>query len=284
MNNTVVSNLGAILTGTLGDYLCRTKNGLAIDMGFFRDGARIAPRTLGETGDLKRVAVFVHGIMCTEAVWRFEDGTDYGTRLAADLGLTPLYVRYNTGRRIEDNGEELACLLDALLESSPGIEEIVLVGYSMGGLLTRSACRFAEREDMAWRALVERCVYIGTPHGGAPAERFGRTFAALMAKIPDPYTRAVSTVGNARSQGIKDLGDGDVTAPLAGDIDHCLIAGRLETARGLFGDSVVPVLSATNGHSIDGARVVVLPNLTHVDLAHHADVYTAMHRFLEQAS
>lgn len=279
----------AILNGTIGDYLDKTKNGLATDMGFFEDGARLRldrPTLEAHLGTASRVVVFVHGIMSTESIWRFADGTDYGENLERDFGFASLYLRYNTGRPIRDNGEALACLLDSFAENAPNtVKEIVLVGYSMGGLVVRSACAFATVNQLGWLARIRRILYVGTPHGGAPAERVGRVVASVLGRIPDPYTRTLSEVGNFRSQGIKDLGDGDVSALLPG-VEHCLIAGHVSD---WFGDNVVPVDSATYGlrgvvAGPSAPRVRILPRLSHVDLAHHADVYKEIRDFLEQTS
>ena len=88
-----------------------------------------------------KVALFVHGLMCTESVWDAPGGADYGALLAKDAGYTPLYVRYNSGLAIADSGAALAALLEALVDVYPGeLREILPVGFSMGGLVVRSAC------------------------------------------------------------------------------------------------------------------------------------------------
>ncbi len=46
-------------------------------------------------------------------------GVTYGTRLRDDLGLTPVYLRYNTGLHISDNGRSLDDLLAALVDAWP---------------------------------------------------------------------------------------------------------------------------------------------------------------------
>ena len=88
--------------------------------------------------------MFVHGLMGEEHGWllgRRQGREDYGTRLARDLGCTPVYVRYNTGRHISENGRSLADLLEAVVDAWPvEVEEVALVGHSMGGLVSRSAC------------------------------------------------------------------------------------------------------------------------------------------------
>ncbi|MBK8260310.1 MAG: hypothetical protein IPK80_03115 [Nannocystis sp.] len=87
----------AVLNGAVGDYLARTGNGLATPTTLVRDGAIVdgAPAGAGP-----RPVVFVHGLMGTEADWRDPSGDDFGAALARDLGATPLYVRYNSGRSI----------------------------------------------------------------------------------------------------------------------------------------------------------------------------------------
>src|SRR5678815_4765056 len=89
----------AILNGAVGDYLARTKNGLATEMSFIDRGHTLAKGP--------RIVVLVHGLMCTETVWDLESGGDYGVFLARDLGFTPFYVRYNSGLSIADNGVAL---------------------------------------------------------------------------------------------------------------------------------------------------------------------------------
>src|SRR3954454_1007303 len=84
------------------------------------------------------IAVFVHGLGETEYAW---GRRNYGERLTEDLGYTPVFVRYNTGRHISENGASLAALLDDLVADWPvEVRRIAIVGHSMGGLVARSAC------------------------------------------------------------------------------------------------------------------------------------------------
>src|SRR5580693_5255036 len=91
----------AILNGAIGDYLAKTGNGLATETTLF---AAIggAPLRAGRAdiarafpSPARRIVVLVHGLMCTEAVWRMPGGSDYGSLLARDAGFCPIYVRYN---------------------------------------------------------------------------------------------------------------------------------------------------------------------------------------------
>src|SRR6185436_16834441 len=89
-------------------------------------------------------------------------------------------------------------------------EELILIGYSMGGLLVRGACHVAALRQLAWLPRVKTAIYVGTPHLGAPAERVGRLVAKLLQAIPDPYTRLVGSLSDLRSAGVKNLGDADL--------------------------------------------------------------------------
>src|SRR5262249_18091475 len=78
----------------------------------------------------ERIVVLVHGLMGTEFYWDWgarEAGENYGARLAADLGCTPVYVRYNSGRHISENGRSLAAMLEELVDAWPAqVREIAL--------------------------------------------------------------------------------------------------------------------------------------------------------------
>ena len=155
--------------------------------------------------------MLVHGLMNTETIWEFSDGGDYGSYLARDGGFTPLYVRYNTGLAIVDNGLAFARLLDQLLSVFPvPVEELLLVGYSMGGLVVRAACHAAVEKSAAFLPLVRQAIYVGTPHLGAPYERLGRIVSSVLQAVDDPYTKLVADIADIRSAGLQDLGDADL--------------------------------------------------------------------------
>jgi len=307
--------LGA-LNGVLGDHLARTKNGLAFEMACMAEGAplvleRDALRAAHPSAT-RRIVVLLHGVGCTEHVWQLEDGSDYGSMLARDLGFTPYYVRFNSGRAIPDNGALLDALLDTLVDAHPvEVDEILLLGFSMGGLVLRSACHFAGERENRWLSRVRKAIYVGTPHHGAPLERAGRVLTKLLAAIPDPYTRLAAQIGDLRSDGVKDLGDADLRhedrarrthrfalrdarhpVPLLPSIRHHLVAGSIvRDARlaFLFGDPMVPLVSATDGTCADLAtlelppsHVRVLRGVPHMTLAHHPDVYAQIRAWCEE--
>lgn len=304
----------AVLNGLIGDYLSQRGNGLATEMACYVDGeplaltreglARAHPNASG------RVLLLVHGLMVDESCFRFPDGSDYGRRLHAALGLDPYYLRYNSGLPIADNGVALARLLTQLVDHHPApVRELILVGYSMGGLLIRSACHVAATaaapDAQRWLPLVRTAIYLGTPHLGAPGERVGALLSRVLRAVPDPTTRLIGDIGELRSAGIRDLGHAHLRhadrasaearlslrdkrhpVPLLPGIDHALVAGSLmmdSAVASLFGDAVVPLASATGQTLVDPRSlalppdcVQVLQGRSHFDLSHDEDVYALL--------
>jgi triacylglycerol lipase len=302
-----------ILNGAIGDYLSRTKNGLATEMTLVHDNEPVASSREALAHAYpeakSKVAILVHGLMCTETAFDLAGGGDYGTLLERDLGVTPLYVRYNSGLPIADNGAYFARLLDDLVTNWPTpLKDILLIGYSMGGLVVRSACHIAAKNKSEWLKLVKRAIYVGTPHRGAPLERGGRVVSKILTAIPDPYTRLIAEVADLRSEGLQDLGDAELRhedrarrkktfdltdaehpVPLLKSMKHYLVAGALSSEpwlQKLFGDSIVPLASATNGLIAKGAvlppdHVKIVAGTSHVDLARSLDVYAHVRAFAE---
>jgi triacylglycerol lipase len=209
MSNNLEFFIG-VLNGAVGDYLHRTGNGLATQMTLVQNDKPI--QTSREAllaaypQATARIALFVHGLMSTESVWNMPESQTYGSLLASDLGFTPVFVRYNSGLHISDNGESLDALLEKFLDEYPvPIEEILLIGHSMGGLVLRSATHVASEKGRRWLSLVRRAFYLGTPHLGAPLERFGNVVTWTLQKVGNPYTKLIADIINVRSSGVKDL-------------------------------------------------------------------------------
>lgn len=214
--------LGA-LNGAVGDHLAATGNGL--DLGLV---LRLRDRYLdGGAADVSGpVVVLVHGLGTTEWCWSLEaeayhgdPAATFGTLLQSDLGLTPIYARYNSGRAVADNGRALAEALEALASSS-SITRLVLVGHSMGGLVSRAACLHADRAGHRWVRWVDRVVSLGTPHQGAPLARLGASATRGLGRIDLPATQVLARLLAARSAGVRDLERGDLVA----DPDHAAAA------------------------------------------------------------
>jgi pimeloyl-ACP methyl ester carboxylesterase len=160
-----------ILNGAFGDALERRHSPLAVEMTVRWSGLPVEPvaealaRAFPDAAP--RIAVFLHGVGQTEDAWtrRADRVPPYGHRLQTELGYTPVYVRYNSGRPISENGRDLARLLAQIHRAWPTeIDEISLVGHSMGGQVARSACWYGA--ELAWAQRLRHVVSLGSPHGG----------------------------------------------------------------------------------------------------------------------
>ena len=186
----------AIINGLIGDTLAAERNELARPMAMSVRGT-----------PTPRIAVFLHGLMETEFSWGRRP--NYGSRLADDCGWTPVYVRYNTGLRISENGRELSAQLERTVADWPlEVDEIALIGHSMGGLVARSAAHQATESETGWVRNVSHVVSLGTPHRGAPLEEIVHVGSAALDLLPE--TRGMSRFLRRRSGGIRDLRRGSL--------------------------------------------------------------------------
>lgn len=202
-----------VLQGLQGDVLEAEGSPLAQPMAVRVDGHPVAPEPAALAAAFgagtPRLVVFLHGLMQTERSWRHGGGPTYGDRLAPELGTTPLDVRYNSGRHVSENGASLSALLEALVAAWPvDVEEIALVGHSMGGLVARSACFHAAGDGARWVARVRHVVSLGTPHLGAPLEQAVHYASAALHLLPE--TRPAARFLRRRSAGIRDLRHGSL--------------------------------------------------------------------------
>jgi triacylglycerol lipase len=209
----------SVLSGAIGDRLHDASSSLAVQTQMFHGDElwllEDPPLTVPQAKP--GACLFVHGLMGSERAWRFgvgdERGTvDYGPAIAEARDQTPLYLRYNTGRHISQNGRELAERLEQLIDvwPEPGLEALTIVAHSMGGLVTRSACHYAIEANHRWIERLGRVFLLGVPSRGAPLEFLAHVTAFTLEKIWNPWTKVIGKVINGRSAGIKDLRHGFV--------------------------------------------------------------------------
>jgi pimeloyl-ACP methyl ester carboxylesterase len=209
------------LSGWAGDRFVAEEICLAPVMSVRTHGGRLRQRPVNVVHDLGgeatgRLVVFVHGLCENERFWWYgaernygDRDVTYGSRLRSDRGWTPLYLHYNTGLHVSENGRLVAGYLESLVQAWPvPVTEIALVGHSMGGLVVRSAAHQAKDRELAWTQPLRHIVGLGTPHTGAPLERATNAGMHLLATLPE--TRPFATYFNRRSVGIKDLRYGSV--------------------------------------------------------------------------
>jgi pimeloyl-ACP methyl ester carboxylesterase len=202
----------AALNGVLGDHLAATGNALATTMALRSAGQPLTLQAQALAASLPaataRVLVLVHGLCMNDLQWT-RAGHDHGAALARDGGYTPLYLHYNSGLHVSDNGAQFAALMQALVAQWPQpIERLAVVGHSMGGLVARSAVHQARQAEQAWAARLDDLVCLGTPHHGAPLERAGHGVDLLLGATP--YSAPFARLGKLRSAGITDLRHGNL--------------------------------------------------------------------------
>jgi hypothetical protein len=262
----------AALNGVLGDRLAAAGNPLAIRMQIRRDKAGDTPRP--------RIALFLHGLCMHDRHWPRGEGTaDAAVRA---LGYTPLYLHYNTGLAVADNGRTLSLLLEALLAEWPVQEaELSMVCHSMGGLVARSACEHARVSEGRWLQRLRHLVFLGTPHHGSALERAGKRVDFLLGI--SPYTAPFVALGGVRSAGIQGLGDGRVSTdgnavPLPVGVACRAVAGR----QGQDSDGLVSVDSALGkaGLGLGAKHTLVIEGAGHIELMRHAGSVAAIARWL----
>jgi pimeloyl-ACP methyl ester carboxylesterase len=297
----------AALNGVLGDYLAQMHNPLAIQMQMRRDGKPLLltkqalkaaiPKVSG------RILVLVHGLCMNDLEWRRRDH-DHGASLAKERGYTTIYLHYNSGLHVSTNGRQFAAQLETLLAQWPvEVEELVILGHSMGGLVTRSALYYAKAVGQHWPDALRKIVFLGTPHHGAPLERGGNWFH-VIANISS-YTAPFSNLGKIRSAGITDLRYGNLldddwhgrdrfahvgdhrqaSLPLPDGVTCYTIAATTGKQAGdisdrLLGDGLVPLDSALGQHAQASLNLnfskenqLVLVGMNHLDLLSRKEVH-----------
>ncbi len=306
-------NVVAALNGAFGDFIAARRNPLAVQLAFYERGQPLTLTTAAigaahpQAGS--KIVVFIHGLCCNEHSWRIyadpdaADSTPYGERLAAEHGYTPFYLRYNTGLHISQNGRALARAMAKLVAAYPlPIEDIVLVGHSMGGLVARSACHYGLESTAAWTEKVCHVICLGTPHLGAPLEQVVHLGSAVMDAFK--LSRPWSGLLKLRSLGIKDLRHGYAShsdwrgSDADADFENRRgVLTKLPQARyhfigssigeseshwlgKLIGDGLVRLPSST-AHELADADTAVLYRAHHMRLLNHPVVYQQLVQRLE---
>jgi len=290
--------------GVYGDYLSRTGNPLAIDMSLWHRGQRIDPddpmqglEQRSDAAPANKLLVLVHGLCMNDRQWN-RDGHDHGAALANELGYLPLYLRYNSGLQIESNGRMLAETLETLIGNwATPVDELVIMGHSMGGLVARSACHQGDEAGHVWPKHLRKLVFLGTPHHGALLERGGHGLDVVMDL--SPYSMPLTRLSKARSAGITDLRHGTISAgedvvPLPSGV-KCYAAAAVRAAERsllgerLIGDGLVTPDSALGRHP-DSTRMLAIPRsrqwvgygMGHRELLNRPEVYDQISTWLQE--
>jgi triacylglycerol lipase len=306
----------AIAHGVVSDELIALAPELDLDLSFRLDGRDVpvdeAGLAAGYPDARGRVAVFVHGLVDTEAVWhaRPEAGPTLPD-IAARHGVTPVLVRYGSGRAVGRNGAMLADQLQRLVTHWPvPVTELTIIGHSMGGLLARSACEHAAERGHTWTEPLADVVYLGTPHLGSWLEKVANVGSWTLRR--NSRSAPIGALLDERSRGIKDLRFGTIRedawgetpiddlltglvpdGPWLDEVTHHLVVGRLgagerHVLRPVLGDALVRAGSAAGTGrrrriGAGGEVVVRAVAASHTRLVRAPEVATVVHDLLAGA-
>jgi pimeloyl-ACP methyl ester carboxylesterase len=220
----------------------------------------------------------------------------------------PLYLRFNTGLRVSDNGEQLAGLLERFCaRHDAAVTELLLIGHSLGGLVVRSACHLGSEAGHTWVPRVRHVVYLGSPHLGAPLEKATTVASHVLGIFDTTATRVIRDLLSTRSAGVRDLRFGNlveqdwldcdpdelmssrrVPIPWLASARHHRIVGEALAGVGGLGDGMVRPASAagcaygSQPGAPDAADVQVMPGLAHLALARHPAVFEHIERWVNE--
>lgn len=304
----------AVLNGVLGDYLEASGNPLAIRMRLRHDGLPLQVNKEALSAAFPnaggKLLVLAHGLCMNDLQWQ-RQGHDHGAALERELGYTSVYLHYNSGRHISTNGREFADQLEVLIDNWPApVEELAILGHSMGGLLARSAWHYGSETNHDWPRRLKKLVFLGTPHHGAPMERGGNWIDTLLGI--SPFTAPLSRLGKIRSAGITDLRhtyllDEDwhgrdrfarssrrhAALPLPHGVQCFAVAATTGKRPGdlrdrLIGDGLVPLASALGCHAdrdrhlmFPESRQMIAYETGHLALLSRPEVYEKIRQWLE---
>jgi pimeloyl-ACP methyl ester carboxylesterase len=297
----------AALNGVLGDYLIDSDNPLAIPMHFRREGHVLNDNQLRELikHSNGKLLIMVHGLCMNDLQWYQEDH-DHGAELAKESAMGVIYLHYNTGRHISDNGKQFASLLASLVDLSDRHLEINILAHSMGGLVSRSAFHVAQNSGHKWLKLLNKVVFLGTPHHGADLEKAGNWIDLILGA--HSYTVPLARLVKVRSAGITDLRYGNVQEsdwhttdrfefsgdkrsplPLPDNIKCFVVAtSAQENIKHPLGDGLVRIKSALGEHQdpaldlhIPEIRKWVGTHINHIQLLSDPKVYQVLNSWFE---
>ena len=301
-DSTSTQTLLAALNGVLGDYLLASDNSLAIPMHFRIDGHTLNNEQLSDVINQSngKLLIMLHGLCMNDVQW-CREGHDHGAELAKKFGMGAIYLHYNSGLHISENGKQFAGLLQSLVDLTDKKLDLNILAHSMGGLVSRSAFHVAENSGHKWPEMLNKLVFLGTPHHGAALEKAGNWIDLILGA--HSYTVPFARLVKVRSSGITDLrygnvqesdwhtterfefnGDQRLPLPLPHTVQCFAVASSAkESINYSLGDGLVRIQSALGEHQdpdfnlcIPDNRKWIGTNTNHMQLLSDPKVYAVL--------
>ena len=211
--NRVGDKLLPVLNGFAGHLLHESNDLRAIKMSFRHENHDISVSEMQSIYNFSKhkgkICILIHGLFGDELMWKKtanQSKFKIGDLLEKYDEYTVLYLRYNTGLHISENGRALSNLLEIFTEKFKGqISDINLIGHSMGGLLIRSAGYYADIQRQEWSQFVKKIFLIGVPNQGSYLAQTAEFMNELFKKVDVSKDEVISKFLDIRSNGIKDL-------------------------------------------------------------------------------
>lgn len=300
------------LNGLIGDHLVAKENPLAIKMSLRKNGKIWDKQELSEAiiQANGKIAIMVHGLCLNDLQWN-RHNHDHGAALYSDFGILPIYLHYNSGLHISENGQKFSNLLESFIQFSPIPVSMQIITHSMGGLVARSASYYGEKFDCEWVSSLRKLVFLGTPHNGSLLEKGGNWVHEMLGK--KAFSKPLSKLANVRSSAITDLRygylidedwkgqdrfehsiDNRSPVPLPKNVECYAIATTtykksVKLGDHVIGDGLVTINSALGRHKkkewqleIPESNQWIGRNMYHMDLLSHPEVYLVLKNWLTE--
>ena len=293
-NTLAVLRSQAALNGVCGDKLEAWNSPLATTLTVRGKQGELLDIPSWAQRSAKGHVLFLHGLCHSDLEWKQSANHRQFSAELSEQGYQVAWLRYNTGRAIASNGEDLAALLEQHFADHDlaARQPILLIGHSMGGLLIRSASHYAALQNHTWLTRLSHAAYLGSPHLGAPWEVAGNKLNNLLNFTP--YTRPLMRWGNIRSRGLRDLRVAHLTVdqpmpPLVENVSHLLLATAWSQAHteNWIGDGIVPVSSALaqdeRGDLLSAPQLkrILLNDINHIAILDDERIYQELRKWLE---
>lgn len=296
--------VASAMNGVIGDHFDKGENPLAIIMSLRVNGQRLDDEQLKKVFNKTEntVTILIHGLCMNDLQWT-RGGHNHGKLLQQELGHTVIYLHYNSGLHISENGRQLSQLLDEIEINAD--QSINIIGHSMGGLVARSACYYANRLNHSWVSTVDKIIFLGTPHHGAILAKGGH-WADVFLQI-SPYSAPFAKITKTRSNGLTDLRHGYVAdedwqlhgerqiVPLPATVTSYAIAtttsehSTSKFSEGIVGDGLVSINSGLGIHKKSQLDLNIAKqnqwssrNISHMQLLNDKQVYKKIKSWMKK--
>ena len=190
-----------------------------IKMSFRKDGKDVSTDEILEDffqSGKKKILLYVPGLFTDESLWK-DNKIEIDGRTVVSRGIDDhcipddmhsVFIRFNHGKHISENGKDLLATIEYFLQKAPGTE-IHIISYSLGCLVVRSLLYYArEKTSPIINENIKKVIFIASPDGGSYLEKAGFWLGFLLEKTPYLALQILGTIGNLRSDAIKDLSHG----------------------------------------------------------------------------